>query len=126
MAHWLAVSHSKPDTTALIRFAGSGPLNWPGDVNLSQLDSSYVKDITGLLVPVFLLYGRTEWGGYMCGKIFFLAFQSQEVKQMSTVSTTTKTKTEKAFETVSTYKEPSYTCLYRRFSGIYSTPSAYL
>lgn len=32
MAHWLAVSHSKPDTTALIRFAGSGPLNWPGDV----------------------------------------------------------------------------------------------
>lgn len=32
MAHWLAVSYSKPDTTALIHFAGSGSLNWPGYV----------------------------------------------------------------------------------------------
>lgn len=62
----------------------------------------------------------------MCGEIFFLAFQSQEVKQMTAVTTTTKTKTEKAFETVSTYKEPSYTCLYRRFNGIYFTLSTYL
>lgn len=56
----------------------------------------------------------------MCGEIFFLAFQSQEEKQMSAVSTTTKTKMER------TYKETSYTCLYRRFNDLYSTPSAYL
>lgn len=63
----------------------------------------------------------------MCGKIFFLAFQGQEVKQISVVTSTTKTKMERVFETVSrTYKEPSYTCSYTRFSDLYSAPSAYL
>lgn len=94
--------------------------------DLSKLDSSHVKDITGIFgACIFIIWMHWLWRLHVW-QDFLSSFSKAGGKANECSDYHYKDKNGEDLLNSFNKKEPSYACLYRRFNGLYSTHSVYL